>query len=482
VRPLAAASTCIGALKTKKPVLCQLGRNDDMQACCFRRARSALASCSHRIPSGLWHLVGLARGMVPYAHVRSPKRPCLSAPGARRTATSERRLRRRVRCDFEGELPRSMQRCCPSFLLSAKLVAFGPQITKLALTASVDNGFSELGLAGVIGSANLNAYDLGAVSTLHSKNTISATPTNTIMRAPGDFHAALFMEAAIEAVASAMMVDPIVVQEKNLVAGCLPVWNCMKDGAAVLEVQSSVKAFNSANRWRKRGYYCMPVQYEMHTNQYEEGISVVVNEDGSVSIKHSGIEMGQGINTKVAQAVAMELSLTAPLDLTHLTTVTPKSSADFASATPTWSSGTSEMLVGAAVKACAALNKTASRFKDASRDTWARIASAAVQAGVALSGQASVTPLIDGGTYSVYCTSCCVAEIDVLTGETQILSAQLVFCVPARACGSGRKGYPMQWPRGRRDLQFYDAGESLNPVVDIGQETPPQYPGTLCSN
>ena len=29
---VAAASTCIGALKTKKPVLCQLNRNDDMQA------------------------------------------------------------------------------------------------------------------------------------------------------------------------------------------------------------------------------------------------------------------------------------------------------------------------------------------------------------------------------------------------------------------------------------------------------------------
>lgn len=304
------------------------------------------------------------------------------------------------------------------------------QITKLALTATVDNGVSELGGAGLVGSANLNAYALGAVSTLHSNNTTSATPANTIMRAPGDFHAALFMEAAVEAVASTMMVDPIIVQEANLAAGCLPVWNLMKEGAAVWEVQSSVKAFNSANRWRKRGYYCMPVQYAMHTNLFEEGISVIVNEDGSASIKHSGIEMGQGINTKIAQAVAMELSLTAPIDLTHLATVTPKSTADFGSATPTWSSGTSEVLVGAAVKACAALNKVAARFKDGSRDTWAKIAAAAVQAGVVLGGQASVTPLIDGGSYFVYASACCVAEIDVLTGETEILSAQLV----RRAC------------------------------------------------
>ena len=38
--------------------------------------------------------------------------------------------------------------------------------------------------------------------------------------------------------------------------------------------------------------------------------------DGSVSVAHNGIEMGQGINTKVAQVVAFELGI--PLSLVQV--------------------------------------------------------------------------------------------------------------------------------------------------------------------
>ncbi len=50
-------------------------------------------------------------------------------------------------------------------------------------------------------------------------------------------------------------------------------------------------------------------------------------------------------------------------------------------------------------------------------------------------------PFGDVGRYFVFAAACTVVEVDVLTGELQILSTDLV----------------------------YDCGESLNPLVDIGQ-------------
>jgi xanthine dehydrogenase molybdopterin-binding subunit B len=43
---------------------------------------------------------------------------------------------------------------------------------------------------------------------------------------------------------------------------------------------------------------------------YDQGFLLNVNvEDGTVCISHGGCEIGQGINTKVVQAVALELSV-----------------------------------------------------------------------------------------------------------------------------------------------------------------------------
>ena len=84
-----------------------------------------------------------------------------------------------------------------------------------------------------------------------------------------------------------------------MTAGCAAAWAAMKSAAAVADRITDAAAFNKQHRWRKRGVYCMPVQYEVNTSEYSEGVTVSVAGDGSITVDHSGIEMGQGINTKV---------------------------------------------------------------------------------------------------------------------------------------------------------------------------------------
>ena len=243
---------------------------------------------------------------------------------------------------------------------------------------------------------------------------------------------------AIEMVATNANVDPAVVQHANMDQVVAPIMLALQKQADVADKKAAVAAFNAANKWRKRGLYCMPVHYSMNNSGFEESALVEVHSDGSVSVNNSGLEVGQGINTKVEQATVFELSKTAPFGLDMVTTVLPKSTRDF-DASPTWASGTSETCVYATLQACAEINKALAKHRVAG-DTWVQVVAKAAKAGAKLSATGRHV-MGTGGAYPICSAACAVVEIDVLTGEHQILSADIL----------------------------YDAGRSLNPYIDIGQ-------------
>jgi len=212
-----------------------------------------------------------------------------------------------------------------------------------------------------------------------------------------------------------------------------------------------VKAFNSASRWRKRGIALVPTKFGIaFTAKFmnQGGALVHVYTDGSVLVTHGGTEMGQGLHTKMIQVAAGALGV--PIDMVHIAeTATDK----VPNTSPTAASMSSDINGMAVFRAC---EKIAARLKPL-RDTlpkgtpWKEIVHKAYFERINLSAQGFYkvpdvgydfkTKSGPGFSYFSFGVACAEVEVDVLTGDHQILRADIVM----------------------------DVGNSLNPAIDIGQ-------------
>jgi xanthine dehydrogenase/oxidase len=78
---------------------------------------------------------------------------------------------------------------------------------------------------------------------------------------------------------------------------------------------ASINAFNTTHKYRKRGIAMIPTKFGIAFHTYflnQAGALVHVYTDGSVLVSHGGIELGQGIHTKMMQVAARALNV--PLD------------------------------------------------------------------------------------------------------------------------------------------------------------------------
>lgn len=171
-----------------------------------------------------------------------------------------------------------------------------------------------------------NAYWLPHVS-LHGYCARTNTQSNTAFRGFGGPQGALAIEMILDGVARRLGLDPLVVRQRNF----------YRDGQAVTPYGQTVEdnllqpltdrlistsdyharrqeiaAFNAGSPVLKRGMALTPLKFGIsfnvvHLNQ--AGALVHVYTDGSVLVNHGGTEMGQGLNTKVAQVVAQALGV-----------------------------------------------------------------------------------------------------------------------------------------------------------------------------
>jgi xanthine dehydrogenase/oxidase len=170
------------------------------------------------------------------------------------------------------------------------------------------------------------------------RNQIDVCRTNkapsTAFRAFGDIQGKLITETAIDDAAFVAGLDPVDVREKNLyqrgdvtpfgqaLTYCYmrEVWTYLREVCRYDERKAEVAAFNATNRWRKRGIAMMPVKYGSGYNltQLEQAVAYVAvySGDGSVVIHQGGVEMGQGLTTRVEQVASYMLNV--PFDLLRI--------------------------------------------------------------------------------------------------------------------------------------------------------------------
>jgi xanthine dehydrogenase large subunit len=96
-------------------------------------------------------------------------------------------------------------------------------------------------------------------------------------------------------------------------------WQQVLDSSRFAERSAQVERFNAGHEHTKRGLAITPVKFGISFNFTafnQAGALVHVYKDGSVLINHGGTEMGQGLHTKMLQVAATTLGL--PLDRIRL--------------------------------------------------------------------------------------------------------------------------------------------------------------------
>lgn len=160
------------------------------------------------------------------------------------------------------------------------------------------------------------------------------TAPNTAFRAFGDIQGKIISENAIDDAAYAIGMAADEVREKNLyrlgeitpfgqsLNDCYirDVWSYLKEKADFRNRRAAVEEFNNNNTWRKRGIYMLPVKYGSGYNllQLEQASALVsiYSTDGTVLINQGGVDMGQGLVTKVEQIASYILNV--PMELIRI--------------------------------------------------------------------------------------------------------------------------------------------------------------------
>lgn len=167
-----------------------------------------------------------------------------------------------------------------------------------------------------------NAYFLGN-ATINGHRCKTNTASNTAYRGFGGPQGMVAIEEVMDAVARSLGKDPLEVRKRNYYGKTernvthyhqTVEHNVIHEMTAELEAsceyakrREEIRAFNARSPVLKKGLAMTPVKFGISftaTFLNQAGALIHIYTDGSIHLNHGGTEMGQGLNTKVAQVVA----------------------------------------------------------------------------------------------------------------------------------------------------------------------------------
>ncbi|MGU3412658.1 xanthine dehydrogenase molybdopterin binding subunit [Enterobacteriaceae bacterium C34A] len=329
-----------------------------------------------------------------------------------------------------------------------------------------------------------NAYYLGdaRVTGYRCRTNLAS---NTAFRGFGGPQGMVAIEQIMDAIARHLHLDPLVVRQRNFYTDegrnvthyhqtvkqnlAQTVTDKLADSADYAERREDIAAFNAQSPVLKRGLALTPVKFGISfTSSFlnQAGALILIYSDGTVQLNHGGTEMGQGLNTKVAQVVASVLQI--PLETIQ---VTATSTGKVPNTSPTAASSGADLNGKAAEIAALTLRQRLT-------DMLCQLHDCAPE---------QVT--FSGGVVQVKEQYFSFAQVAMQAWLNQVpLSATGFYKVPGihydRQAGRGEPFYYFAWGAAcsevivdtltgeyrllRTDI-LHDVGQSLNPALDIGQ-------------
>lgn len=310
-------------------------------------------------------------------------------------------------------------------------------------------------------------------------------PPNTAFRGFGGPQGMFVIESAIAKAANELNIPARTIQEKNFlkendelqygqIAKNVTIGNCfaLADKQFNIEkIEKEVADFNSKNSQFKKGMAMMPICFGISFTTIflnQARALVHIYQDGSIGISTGAIEMGQGINTKLAQVASKILSV----DIKRVK-IESTNTSRVANTSPTAASAGADLNGNAVLIACNELLKrlkvAASKMLNCSVDEisfqdeqvyrnnqkteifWEKLVLSAYLGRVCLSEHGHyATPTIyfdktkEKGhpfAYHVYGTAIITITLDCLRGTYEVDSVRII----------------------------HDFGNSINPIIDKGQ-------------
>ncbi|KAJ3383778.1 xylitol dehydrogenase [Lobulomyces angularis] len=288
-------------------------------------------------------------------------------------------------------------------------------------------------------------------------------PSNRAFRGFGAPQGMMIIENAVEKVAKFLKTDVSKVRElnfyktndkthfneilENVYIG--RIWSEIKENSNFEKRSLEVENFNKLNKFKKRGISLIPTKFGIGFPAYlmQGGALINVYIDGTVLISHGGLEMGQGLHTKMLQIASRTLGI--PVSKIHI----KETNTDIVPNTAVTAASISTDLNGMAVlNGCEILNERLKPLRESKKDlSWEQLIAEAYMERIDLSARGFYKAtdmdynweLKKGriNNYFTYGAAVTEVEIDVLTGAHTVMRTDILM----------------------------DVGKSINPALDIGQ-------------